>query len=479
MAQQSIASEPPVLPSVKSSINWTHTIGAAGAIVVFIVVQSLSIAGISAAGKGVLAILGAAVVLWITQPISIGFTSLLVILLPWVFGYIKPEIAFSGFSGTTFWLVIGVLGMGSCVAASPLSKRLTLLILSLIGKPTFKRVMMVAFIMMFVLGYFIPSSTAKAAVLFAIMLPVVLLFGVKPQSRIGSALVVSLATICYATQVLTPTAGPLTAMIYGVLMQEGVKVSFSQWALIAVVPVMLTFVGLYLFMVWHVKPEANEAIGGREKIQQDLKALPPMGKKEIWVLVVTIGIMAGWLAGLNTTIVALVGLCLYVLPGIGVMSFGDLMAKGIHWETMIMVGAMMAIGPILGAVGLTDTFVSAISMPFSFATTPLLFISAMVILCLMVYCSMVLIPAIPLVIPMIVKVAPLAGVSPILGSMMLLAFSPTFFIWASGPQFAFAMKDNVGSLKEWTITGGAFFVISIVVWTIWIFVAPALGLIPG
>ena len=478
MSQQSATSVQQSVPlPTKNKIPWVKVGGAIGAILVFIIVQSLSFKGVSPEGQGVLAILLASVILWVTQPIPIAYTGLIMILLPWALGYITPAVSFSGFSSTTFWLVFAVLGMGSCVASSVFSKRLSLLILSMIGNPTFKRVLLAAMVTMFVLGYFIPSTTAKTAILIALILPIVVLFGVQTKSNIGMILAIALAQMASATQILTPTANPLTAMIYGILNEGGVQVTFGRWALIAIVPVILTFVGYYFFMTWYAKPEATEAIGGREKIQADLKALPKMSAKEIWVMVVTVGIMAGFLAGLNTTMVALVGVLLYVLPGIGVMSFSNFMAKGVHWETLIMVGSLLAISPMLSAVGLTDAVTGVLSIPFSFATNPLLFVLAMALLCIMIYAFILIMPTIPLVVPIIMTAGPLAGVSPILGGMMLLSLVPQFMFWCVAPMFGMAVKDDIGNVKDWVITGLAYFLISVVVWIIWVYVAPAVGLV--
>jgi di/tricarboxylate transporter len=479
MSQPSATSvqQPTPLPS-KDKIPWVKVGGAIGAILTFIIIRSLSFAGLSSEAQGVLAILLASVILWVTQPIPIAYTCLIMIVLPWVLGYITPAVSFSGFSGTTFWLVFAVLGMGSCVGSSIFSKRLSLLILSMIGKPTFKRVLLASMVTMFVLGYFIPSTTAKVAILIALILPIVVLFGVQTKSNIGMILAIALSQIASATQILTPTANPLTAMIYGILNGGGVNVSFGRWTVIALIPVILTFVGYYFFMSWYAKPEATEAIGGREKILADLKALPAMSIKEIWVMVVTLGIMVGFLAGLNTTMVAIVGVLLYVLPGIGAMSFSDFMAKGVHWETLIMVGSLLAISPMLSEVGLTDVVTQVLSIPFSFATNPFLFVMAMALLSIMIYAFILIMPTIPLVVPIIMNAAPLAGVSPILGGMMLLAFVPQFMFWCVAPMFGIAMKDEIGNVKDWVITGVAFFLISVVVWVIYVYLAPAIGLIP-
>lgn len=460
----------------KKGMNWFAIAGGAGAILTFVIVQMLPIAGLTSEGQGLLATLLAAVVLWITRPIPLAYSSLIFIIVPWILGYITPEVTFSGFSDPTFWLIFAVLGMASCIGASPLPKRLFLTVFSLTGKPTFKRVVGIGFALIFILGYFIPLSIAKAAITYAIIMPMVPLFGVPMKSRIGKSLAITFSLLAWGPMALTPTSHAMSSFAYGVLMEYGYKISFLKWASIAFFPTVIVFIGFYLFVILYSKPEADEAVGGHERILEELKALPAITPQEIWVLLVTLGIMAGWFAGLDTTLVALVGVILYVLPGIGVMSFSDLLAKGLDWQTLIMIGCFFAIGPMLGAVGLNETFESILLMPFNFVTTPLLFVLAIALLALIAWGLMIMTPAIPLVVPIILVAAPAAGVNPALGTMMLVLLTPQFFFWITPPTFALAMRDDIGSLKDWILYSAAFYVILLIVWGAWVLIQPVIGL---
>jgi di/tricarboxylate transporter len=452
--------------------NWLPILGAIGAFVLFFIIRSMSIPGISPQGQGVLAVLLAAVVLWVTRPITITFTSLLVIIVPWALGYISPEVALSGFSNSTFWLVFAVLGMSSCIGISPLSRRLFLSILSLIGKPTYNRVLAAGFIMTFILGYFIPLHVAKAVILYTILMPIVPLFGVTYKSRVGVSLAAAFAVIPWGTMVLTPTSHVMSSLAFGTLLAEGIDITFLKWASITIVPTIVIFVLFYLFVIGIAKPESSEAIGGRDKIRKDFKALPSMDAKEIWVLIVTLGILVGWLVGLNPTLVAVIGVLLYVLPGIGVMSFSDLLAKGISWDTLLMVGAFLAITPMMEAVNLTETFKSVLGFPFTLATSPLLFVLAITLLSILAWGFMIIFPAIPIVVPILLLSQPVTGISPVLGAMMLVMFAPQFFFWITAPTFGLAMEDNRIGLKDWMLYTSVFFAIIVIVWGIWVLLVP-------
>ncbi len=95
MVTQSVAAQLAAASLTKTKISWAQALGGAAAILAFFLVQGRPLAGLTPAGSGMLAIMAAAVILWITQPITIAFTSMLVIIPAWVFGYVKPEVAFS------------------------------------------------------------------------------------------------------------------------------------------------------------------------------------------------------------------------------------------------------------------------------------------------------------------------------------------------------------------------------------------------
>ncbi len=344
----------------KRGIDWLHVGGALGAVLAFGAVRSLPLSGMTPQSQGVLATLAAAVILWITGPLPMGFTALLVMVVPWVLGYVEPEVALSGFASTSFWLLFAALGMGYCVQASGLAKLLALLILLAIGRPTYRRVLLTVLFTALILSYVIPTGLAKMAVMLALFVPLAPLFGMAVRSNVGKGLVLAVAMMANAGIILMPAGGVINVLSYGAMQKMGITVTFAQWVIIALVPTLLFAAGMYLFLLWFAKPEAQETIGGRANIVQEYKVLPTVSKREAWAMVVTGLILAGWMLNpvlkLGIAEVGMVGVLLYLVPGIGVISFSDFVRKAVPWETLLLVGALLGLSASLALTGIEALF---------------------------------------------------------------------------------------------------------------------------
>jgi sodium-dependent dicarboxylate transporter 2/3/5 len=472
--------------SKKARINWLHVGGAAGAVLAFIVVRSLPIGGLSPQGQGVLATLAAAVIVWITGPIPMGYAAVLAMIVPWFLGYVPAEVAFSGFAGTTFWLLFAALGMGYCVQASGLARRLALLVLLAIGKPTYRRVLLAVVAITLALSYLIPSGLAKMVTVLALFMPLVPLFGLTVKSNVGKGIALAIAMVAYAGMTLMPAGSVVNLMSYGAMQKLGITVPFVNWVTIALVPTLLFAVGIYLFGLWYAKPELQAAPGGRARILQEYRALPALSTKEAWTIAVTLLIVAGWMLDpilkLGITQVGMLGVLLYLLPGIGVTSFGEFVQKAIHWETMLLVGAILGLSAMLPATGVESLLSQSLAPLLSWASSPVLMVLAVALLALAVHPLALFLPTLPLVVPIIAGAARGAGLNPFVANLVYLTLWPMFYFWLFAPQTALVTKDGAVTMKDWVITSAAYFVIWVIVWMVsvltWIPLMEAMGLLP-
>lgn len=481
MAQQTAAVQ--TQPQLK--INWVKVLGAAATFVVFFLIWSMKIEGVSPQGQGALALLAACVVAWITQPVPIVWSAVVAMMLAPVLGYVKSDVALSGFSGSTFWLLFAACGMGACISASGLAKRIALTVLSAIGQPTFKRVLAGVYIALFLLGFLIPSVLAKSIAVLAVFLPLVPMFGVPLTSRIGKAVTLSIVVLGYVGSGVLPTAGVNAVLVYGGLTQAGYTVNFLEWALLAVPPIILIFIAAYFFILWYAKPEVNEVVGGREGIQKEIQSLPKMSAKEIWALFVTLGILLLWIIDpyvlkIGAAAIGVIGVMLYLLPVIGSMRVSDFIAKAIPWEIMIMVGAVIGVSAMVPATGVGPVIGQLMLPVLSMSTSTIGLAVSNLILNLIQWPLMIIVPTIPLVIKPLVEAAAALGLSPAVAGVFYLMFFPQFFFWAFAPFTALAFKDGAVNMKDWLIFSGFVFVITVVVFLlaalIWVPAVAAMGI---
>ena len=120
--------------------------------------------GLTTDSMRVLGILLAAVILWAGNmfpeaAVAMVMSSLFVIL-----GHLKIDVAFSAFSGTTFWLLVAAFGMGAAVKECGLLERLSLLLLRLFPKSYNGQIIGLAAVTT-ITAPIIPSKAAKCSVL--------------------------------------------------------------------------------------------------------------------------------------------------------------------------------------------------------------------------------------------------------------------------------------------------------------------------
>jgi solute carrier family 13 (sodium-dependent dicarboxylate transporter), member 2/3/5 len=482
MAQQSAAIP---APQATLKINWVKVLGVIATFVVFFVVWNMPLEGVSPQGRGALALLAACVVAWITQPMPMVWTAVIAMFIAPVLGYVKLETALSGFSGSTFWLLFAACGMGACIAASGLAKRIALTVLAGIGRPTFKRVLAGVYVALFVLGFFIPSVLAKSIAVLAVFIPLVSMFGVPLTSRISKAIVLSIVILGYVGSGVLPTAGVNAVLVYGGLTQAGYQVNFLEWAVFAIPPIILIFLATYFFMLRYAKPEVDEVAGGREGIKKEIQSMPKMGKVEIWALIVTLSILVLWIVDpymikIGAAPIGVIGVMLYLLPSIGSMKVSDFLAKAIPWEILIMVGAVIGISAMVPATGVAPVIGNMLVPILSMANSPFGLAITCLVLNLIQWPLMIIVPTIPLVIKPLVEAAAALGLSPSIAGVFYLVFFPQFFFWAFAPFTALAFKDGAANLKDWLIVSAFVFAVTVVVFLlaalIWVPVVARMGL---
>ncbi len=465
---------------------WMKVFGAFLSVIVFFVVLSIPIAGLKPEGQGVLATLAAAIVLWVTGPIPIGFTALLACVVPWVMGWVKIDVAFSGFAGSAFWLMVAAVGIASCINASGISKRIVLWMLSFVGNPTYKRILLMTFALLFLLSYILPSCTGRIAVTLALLMPIVAIFGVSNKSNVGKGLALSVVIVGLLGGGAVLTGSAPTIVANGVLTQMGLRITWAQWALIAFVPTLLTLVFFYPLMLWLVKPEKESGEGGAEKLKADLKALGPVTLMEMRGFAITGLIVVLWMLDpflhIGTTQVGMLGLLLFVMPGIGVMSFGDLMKKGIFWEMTVMVGAIMSISGIVGVTGVGPLVTGSVIGPlYSVANSILTFTLTTFGLNLFNNLTMLFLPTIGLVAPTITSTAQALGINQLASMILFVGVSPAFVFWQMAPMVALGLSTGAMDIKDFVKGGLLGYLANVIAWLIaifiWVPLLTSLGLI--
>ena len=297
---------------------------------------------------------------WMTQILEPALIGLIGIYLAWALGVVPFPVAFAGFANTTPWFLFGAMLFGMMATKSGLARRLAFTVMRKLGG-TYARLLLGVIVSDFLLTLLVPSGVARVAIMGAVALGIIEVFGVSKLSRIARGMFITLTyTATIFDKMLIAGAASITAR--GVIERAGqVEVLWSQWAL-AFLPVdVLTIFVAWRITIWLYPPEMETPPGGASFLDDELRrmgAISPLEKRAAALMLLAIALwMTDFVHRIPAPMIGIgIGL-LSTLPRIGVLDVDDV--KRLNFLTIIFVAATISTGEILREAGalkvLTDT----------------------------------------------------------------------------------------------------------------------------
>ena len=389
-----------------------------------------------------------AILLWVKKPIPIAISSLvLLVLLPMMGLTESLNDAFAGYSNATNFFVIASFGMAIAVKKSSISNRLLRFFLS-VSRGKTKNVVLAFMFMVYVISSVMSDIPA---VMIGIAFAQQLIDSLDEENRpaFGRVLMLSLPFASIIGGTATPAGSSVNVMALNLLAANtDIRISFVQWCTFGV-PVSL----LLLVATWFILTRLFRAADlTKEQVQQFTGNLELTHKSSLthewYVVAVILAMIVAWIAGswikaLNTTTVAIIGLLLLILPGIGAFTWKEFCA-GVSWEIFLMGGATIMIGSLARSSGLVQLLADTLQANFAGLSAPML----VVLLGVVVTLILVIMPVGPATVSMLVTpvyaLAEALGVNPVLAvitlgmfasnstilplnSIMLLSFAPGYW----------------------------------------------------
>ena len=167
---------------------------------------------------------------WMTHILEPAIIGLIGIYLAWALGVVPFPVAFAGFSNTTPWFLFGAMLFGMMATKSGLARRLAFSVMRRIGG-TYSRLLLGLIVSDFLLTLLVPSGVARVAIMGAVALGIIEVFGVARTSRIARGMFITLTyTATIFDKMVIAGAASITAR--GVIERVGqVEVLWSHWAL--------------------------------------------------------------------------------------------------------------------------------------------------------------------------------------------------------------------------------------------------------
>ncbi len=309
-------------------------------------------------------ILIATAILWISEALPLYITSLAVLFFQIL--WLLPALVETGVNVTkedfliAFFGDITLLFMGGFVLAALLNKYgiSRMIARSIIEKTgnSPSRVLLSLILVSSILSMWI-SNTATAAMMFAIVAPVVI--DLPETSPFSKAIALAIPFACNLGGIGTPIGTPPNAIAMEYLLQMDINVTFARWMAMAV-PLMF----LLLFLLWKVLLKLYPP--GDVKIQIEIDAIHSFGKKQYLVLGIFVVTVLGWLTsgttGLSTGMVGL----FVVLAAFGSKLLENRDFKNLSWDILFMLGGGLCLGVGLKKSGITNTIAGLLPLESGF-----------------------------------------------------------------------------------------------------------------
>ncbi len=309
-------------------------------------------------------ILIATAILWVSEALPLYITSLGVLFVQ-IF-WLLPELQNAGIVAQkedfliSFFGDITLLFMGGFVLAAVLNKygisrMMARYIIQQTGNCP-SRILLSIILVSSVLSMWM-SNTATAAMMFAIMSPIVM--GLPDTSQFSKALALAIPFACNLGGIGTPIGTPPNAIAMEYLQQANIHITFAMWMLLAV-PLMLVL----LFLLWKVLLKLYPP--GDIEIDLEIEKFHSFGSRQYLVLVIFLVTVVGWLTTGSTGIsTGMVGLfVVLVVFGTHLLETQDF--KNISWDILFMLGGGLCLGVGLKLSGLTNTIANIIPIENSF-----------------------------------------------------------------------------------------------------------------
>lgn len=340
----------------------------------------------------------------------------------------SADVVLGGFASTTWFMTLGVLGLGAAITSSGLFYRLSLQLVRLFPLSYAWQIIAMGFMGVIVMGL-IPQQSARTGIISQMLINLSESLGYKNPSKASTGLFVASFLGLGQLGFLFLT-GSTTSLIAWGLLPKDVRAQFTwgYWFLAALPPTLVVVAIVLLGSVFLYRPESQAKISYK-MVQTQLGILGPFSQKEWITLFVLCFTVTGWLTisyhGIDGAWISLISFC--VLINTGVLGWG-MVKKGIDWELLIYMGATLSIPALLTKAKIDEWLVDFIlPLLLPFVDTPAI---SFIIIALLAYALRLLFTSFLTVVTLCVALLPISidmGISPWIMSMLILVASEVWF----------------------------------------------------
>jgi len=350
----------------------------------------------------------------------------------WVVGGVTaPRIALGGFATGNWVLVVTALAVGTAIASSGLLYRMALWTVAHSRGGFPGQAISLGFAGMLI-GPAVPNATSRVALVAPAATELIDALGYPRGSR--PAIGMAMAILMGFGQIVAVflTSSTTSVLVYAVLPESARSgLSWGSWAVRAAPTHLLLFAGLIAFIIWRYRPRAEDV--QRENASHALALqralLGPPSRHELIALGITIFVLVGFASQpIHHLDPAWVGvLALAVLAGTGVLAANGL--SSVNWSFALLSGILTSMSDVFADTQLDQWLARLATQTVGgLASTPVLFVAALTLLCYVLSLVMRWQAAAPLLTISLAPVASSAGIDPWVVALTALIACNGFFL---------------------------------------------------
>lgn len=385
--------------------------------------------GLSQKGHIYLALLAGLLILFLTEPIPLPLVMVVSGICLIVLGIGETREVWAGYAHPVVFFVLGCLMIAIVAEAVGLTERLGRFILRYTGT----NVVRFSFIACFGLG--VASSLmhdiAACAIGIMAMLPLMRAANIKPGSRTGAFLMISLPFCCSAGGMGTLVGGGRNMVSAAFLLDiTGIELSFFDWMLYAFPAALLAVPAVWFAVFLVFRPDRTAEFPKLSEEQLKKKPLTGIEIKALIVIgLVFLGFFTKNFHGLDYSIVVMGGILLMLM--LGLVDWNWLNEKTEWAVTFLVFGGGIALGTAMGYSGAAEYLASVIFPLFEGQGALVLFVGVGVFAAILTN-LMANVAAAALILPIAIPMAVMSGINPVIIAMSLGMFTSFAFLLVIG-----------------------------------------------
>jgi anion transporter len=382
-----------------------------------------------------LAVLAAGTVLWAWG----SFPDYVVALgmgIAWVLLRVAPTAtAFAGFATSTWFLMLGILGLAAALARSGLLYRITLVAVRRFP-PTFVGQISALLTAGIVSTVLIPSAQARVTFMGPVVLGLTDTLKYPPRSRGSAGLALAAFTgFCLATTLFL-TGTPTCLLAWRVLPEATrAQVSWLAWLQAVLVLEAVSLGGALAWIAWRHRPAEPVPVRAT-LLHAQLEMLGPPSRDERITALVALAVLAGWITqpwhGVDPAWLTLGGLCL--LLATQVLDRTALQGQ-VDWSFLLFMGMAFSLADLAAHVGADAWFAMRARAALGDVTSPAAAVTAAILVTVAVRFALPWQTAVPLLTVALTPFAQAAGLSPLIIALVALKAGNLFILPQQSPYY--------------------------------------------